>query len=50
MERSRQREEHRKKCSEKKIARVKTLKVFEEEKECQGVWDVVNKGKKAMRR
>lgn len=29
-----------------KIARAKTLQVFEEEKECQGVWNVVNKDKK----
>lgn len=28
-----------------KIARLKTLKLFEEEKACQGVWKVVNKDK-----
>lgn len=30
----------------REIARAKTLKVFEGEKECQGVWNVVNKDKK----
>lgn len=30
-------------------ARPETLKLFEEEKECQGVWNVVSKDKRAMR-
>lgn len=29
--------------------RPETLKLFEEEKECQGVWNVVNEDKRAMR-
>lgn len=32
-----------------KIARLKTLKLFEEETECQGVWTVVSKDKRAVR-
>lgn len=32
---------------EEKIPRAKTVKVFEEEKECQGFWNVVNKDKKS---